>query len=885
MNNIKKLLLIFLPVEILFLIIGISALINYLSADLIKANDYYTQGNEAFMRGNFNSAIENYTQAINIKPKLAPLYYNRARAYFEISETDKALEDCTRAIQRDSKLAEAYGLLGVIYNFNGQYDKAIDNYSRALQLKPSLKENYTNRGNAYCYKGEYDLAIEDYNRRLAIDPREAIVLYDRGNAYAKKEEYDKALQDIDLAIELYPEYRDSYNLRALIFLNSEQYEKAIEEFSELIRMTPGFDLPYLNRGLAYWNLGNYRRAIEDFSQSLIISPDLFSAYFYRGRVYARQGFQDLARADYESSLATAVQYTDVRGLLKAAADLTRHIYKEYPFLNRLGRDRTGDIVRNGLALAIDRTEKLRSVGARGPEFMLEYLNLYYAGVDFEINYGNKEKAFDYSESLRSRGFLDQMGIEAALNLDGLDSNDVQKIRNLIEEIENCQNILNSYAGKTVEGDRRFVDAGTRLENAETQLAALEDLTARRVPRYAELRRPHIVSAAEAVAFCGEERVILEYVLWDSGMDSDMSINSYCLVVGKNGINAVKLDPQFNYTGTINVLRRKIYELDDISSFETERNNLYAALIQPVLHLIPDDVKEILIVPDENLAYLPFDVLRESSTEKDLGESYVISVSPSVSVSAFAARKEERKNEPLIAFGGAWYSRNRQTSARTRDNALANDEAWQQNIAFNNAGAYYSKKFRWLDLPGTEQEVKGLGEMAANSTILLGRDVTEAKVKELSRNGKLSGYPVVHFACHGYFNSDLPVLSGLVMSEVSGRLRSKREDGYLTVPEIAMLNLNANIVILSACDTGRGDVRKGDGMVGLARSLFIAGTRNVGVSLWQISDDVTVEFMHSVYRKVLNEGKSFSTAYFETKKEFRGGKWAHPFYWAAFTIYE
>jgi CHAT domain-containing protein len=129
------------------------------------------------------------------------------------------------------------------------------------------------------------------------------------------------------------------------------------------------------------------------------------------------------------------------------------------------------------------------------------------------------------------------------------------------------------------------------------------------------------------------------------------------------------------------------------------------------------------------------------------------------------------------------------------------------------------------------------------------EVSEKKVKDLSGAGTLKTYPVIHFACHGYFNEEDPAMSGIVFSEVSG-LVNTGEDGYLTVPEIALLDMDARMVVLSACETGLGQVKRGDGMVGLARSFLVAGARNVGVSLWSIRDEATVEVMGRLYRKVI-----------------------------------
>ena len=103
----------------------------------------------------------------------------------------------------------------------------------------------------------------------------------------------------------------------------------------------------------------------------------------------------------------------------------------------------------------------------------------------------------------------------------------------------------------------------------------------------------------------------------------------------------------------------------------------------------------------------------------------------------------------------------------------------------------------------------------------------------------------------------------------------------------MLDFDSRIAVLSACETGLGEVKSGDGMVGLARAFMVAGTERVGVSLWSISDAATVEFMKGVYRRVIDGGVEFGEAYYQEKRQFRRRRagWEHPYYWAAFMLYE
>jgi CHAT domain-containing protein len=246
----------------------------------------------------------------------------------------------------------------------------------------------------------------------------------------------------------------------------------------------------------------------------------------------------------------------------------------------------------------------------------------------------------------------------------------------------------------------------------------------------------------------------------------------------------------------------------------------------------------------------------------------------------------------LAFGGAVYDRNSGSVDRGKRGYVNTGDGRgiipETGALDGGAGKYYSKQLRWLNLPGTETEVRSLQNLAftqGRPTVFTGRDVSEKKVKDLSGDGTLKTFPIIHFACHGYFNEEVPSMSGIIFSEVSG-LVNTGEDGYLTIPEVALLNMDARMVVLSACETGLGQVKRGDGMVGLARSFLVAGAENVGVSLWSISDDATVEFMTRLYRKVIQQNMSFRDAYFTVRNEFRKDpKWGHPFYWAAFTMYE
>ena len=162
---------------------------------------------------------------------------------------------------------------------------------------------------------------------------------------------------------------------------------------------------------------------------------------------------------------------------------------------------------------------------------------------------------------------------------------------------------------------------------------------------------------------------------------------------------------------------------------------------------------------------------------------------------------------------------------------------------------------------------------------------EDKIKEMSLNGRLSEYKMLHFATHGVVVPDLPELSAVVLSQFEQK--ADGEDGYLRMGEIAELKLTADFVNLSACETGLGEIYAGEGVVGLTQAFLIAGANSISVSLWPINDEATSEFMVSVYSKI-EDGEDYSDAISDTKREFilgeYGEEYKKPYYWAPFVYY-
>jgi CHAT domain-containing protein len=187
------------------------------------------------------------------------------------------------------------------------------------------------------------------------------------------------------------------------------------------------------------------------------------------------------------------------------------------------------------------------------------------------------------------------------------------------------------------------------------------------------------------------------------------------------------------------------------------------------------------------------------------------------------------------------------------------------------------------LPGTRREAvavaRELGIPADSGDIRLGLAAGEHEVKTLD----LTAYRYLHFATHGVLAEDVPYLRqpALVLSQ-AGDLRG--EDGFLTVGEILSLRLQADLTVLSACQTGLGQEVTGEGVVGLTRAFLYAGTRAAVVSLWRVEDESTALLMTRFYARI-GRGDPPGLALQRAKAELRAdARFAHPFFWAAFLLY-
>jgi CHAT domain-containing protein len=320
------------------------------------------------------------------------------------------------------------------------------------------------------------------------------------------------------------------------------------------------------------------------------------------------------------------------------------------------------------------------------------------------------------------------------------------------------------------------------------------------------------------------------------------------------------------------------------------------LIAPVAAQLGN--KRLLVVGDGALQYLPFAALPTPPTPRIPGGASQGGVSQDLvpllveheivylpSASTVAVLRNEPNGRKIAAkaiavladpvFGTndpRLNSNSGQGSGTQLENSNVNRRALE--LSALSANVTFSR------LPFTRQEAERILALVPAAQRMQAFDFAANRAIATSR--ALQNYRIIHFATHGILNSTQPELSGVVLSLVD----EKRvyQNGFLQLRDIFNLNLPAELVVLSACETGLGEEVKGEGLVGLTRGFMYAGSPRVVVSLWSVSDQATSELMVKFYKKMLHDGLKPAAALRAAQLEmWQNSQWKEPYYWAAFTL--
>jgi tetratricopeptide (TPR) repeat protein len=288
-----------------------SAMADYSKAIEVNPRSVIAYNNRGNLRRNLGDregAIADFTAVLTIDPQSAVAYNNRGIVHVDLSRYADAIADYTQAIALQPGFASAYNNRGNAYSDTEQYPAAISDYEQAIGIQPNFAIAYSNLGNVRRLLKDLSTAIQAYDQSLAIDPSLTIAYYNRGITRRQLGDHQGAIADYSTTIEQDPNHLYAYYHRANALHYLGDSHGAIADYSQVLRLNPRYLSAYYNRSVARTAIEDFSGAIEDLDRALQLDPEFAPAYYQRGWILSHGGQHQLALADYDRTIEIAPQH-------------------------------------------------------------------------------------------------------------------------------------------------------------------------------------------------------------------------------------------------------------------------------------------------------------------------------------------------------------------------------------------------------------------------------------------------------------------------------------------------------------------------------------------------------------------------------------------------
>ena len=858
-------------------------------------------------RGERRKGLEYFLRALPLRSPAAPVglantLNNIAMVYSWLGERRKALANMGQvaAILHDTgdlpKESTVLSNMCVVNSDLGEYKEALAQCNQALEIKREFQDLggqaavFKNLGSVYAGLGDYQKALDLYLQSRALFKSlndregEALVTNNVGWAYAQVGEYEKAIEVQSQALPVFQEQGNKYALATLLsniavnYSNLKNFQKALEIQLQVLPLRSEKDDPsgkaitLGNIAVCYSKLGDKQKALEYYTQALALHR---VSQNQRQLAITLKNFGTFLRD--EGQTTKALDYlNEARTISTAIGDRTTQATVLFE-LARLEFDR-GSLVDAGKLIeeATNTIESVR-VSLKSQQLRTSYLASVRKYYEFQIevlmklhqqrpNEGFDAAALQISEKSRARSLLELLREARAEIRHGVEPSLIEReesLRRLIAEKAEEQTRL--LSGKYTEEKAR--DLAQQLEALTTEYDQLQSRIRQASPRYAALIEPVPIGVkAIQKQLLDENTLLLEYALGEQ--------KSFVWAVTPDSVQSFELPGR----ATIEQEAKRYYQLlaDRNASLAEASTSLTGMLLAPVAGELKQ--KRLVIVAEGVLQYLPFATLQSPEGSRPLIVDHEIVTLPSASVLAvlredFANRKPAPRSVAVLAdpVFSANDARLNQQASHTEGSSVWNDA--QRSASESGLDGLVRLRF-------SRQEADQIVRVANEGRSLKALDFSANRA--VAMDARLSDYRIVHFATHGLINNQHPDLSGIVLSLVDEQGRS--QNGFLRLYDIYNLKLNADLVVLSACQTALGKEIKGEGLVGLTRGFMYAGAPRVVASLWRIDDRGTAEIMKRFYESMLKDGLRPAAALRAAQISMLNDKrWQSPHFWAAFTI--
>ena len=893
--------------------------------------DYYNNVGIAQQHlGNDSSSLETYQKALDYNSarygfyhqNTANNYENIATLYYNFGQYGTALNflDTVELIldslhQPGSPyFASVYNNFGAVLTSKGDYKRAIHYLDEGLRIyekylggeHPDVANVYANTGLLLLDRGDLDKALAYFKKSMSIresnfgkkNPLVARTMIYLGNCFLQKGNFEEAFEYINNGLKIYlnlsgvdpSEIADARNELGYYYEKIFNYKEALKQYNlaldinknKLGRYDPDVANSYARIGQVHLAQKDFEDAASYFDNALLIREktygkhhaDVADAYrllaltcpddescikWHLDRAFAAIHYTNDAAEPFEKVLSPIV-------LLKtylAQGKLDLGFYERTENVAYLYR---ADSV---FAQAIELINFIKtSLEQPGSRLALQdnYYQVYEDAilVKYKLQEHTKDQtfwhqSFDIAEQSNAILLLEAMQTVDAERFTNIPDSLVQKERELKIDLAYLEKLRFEEELKNGSSNRKVLkDINDRIFNLHEEQHKLLTFFRKNHPQYFNLKyNPKTVSVDRIQKkLLREDQTMLAYFVGEDHL--------FAFIISKETFDVVQIDKDFPLEIWVEDFRSSIYQFSPLKKdldylnqkFTNIGHELYQLLIQPVIDKL--NTNSLVIVPGGTLGYLPFDALLVSQPMHygDFDSHDYLIKHFQISYTYSATLLEEmsqgnHKRRPLIAFAPSYFG---DTLNVTRSN-----DPWRAVLG----------KLRF-----NVQEATAIHDMMGGELYL------DSMANEATFMERAPHAGILHLATHGKANDRHGEYSYLAFYQFPDSI----ENELLFVKNLYNMHIPASLVVLSACETGIGELQRGEGIVSLARGFSFAGAASIITTLWSIDDNASANIMVDFYKN-LNDGQNKDEALRNAKLDYielnRGNNRTHPLYWAAF----
>ncbi len=774
---------------------------------------------------------------------------------------------------------------------------------RELSIPHEQAEALTNLGFIEQRKGNWQEALQFFARAQSLFDEKAEpyqmgrVTAGIGESFLESGLPENGLQKFQQAREYYRQAESPRAVAAMTWQIGQSqyllgdYQTALTTLQQALQDAASIKEPMF-MALCHDFLGRTYYAIDDAPTALIHfetavqlyirvgSPkEAASARALIGQVYQKQGKIEKARQYYQNALKT---FQDLSDQLNESAAFYALGNLELQQNNLPGAE-------NYLQRSIELTENIRRVSTSSDltaAFSATVHARYERYIECLLRQDQRQpdenlvaRAFQASESARGRSLSELLRATQTNLAPGIDAELARREKELRQALRVREDYRVRLLGSQYKKEE--LDAlSTEIANLEAVYKRLNETIRQRFPSYDQIVRPEswTLKQIQDQVIADDDTTLLEYSL---GTDV-----SYVWAITRNSIASYELPAQ----DRIEAVVKKVYSLlknPEPGVNDAQLTLATAELSQMILAPVAAQLikRQLIVVADGPLHYIPFQVLPLAGGEPLIGKSEVVNA-PSASILGqlkIETAKRAPRSKVLTAFGNPVFASN---YAQQRNATTASQSAEQLATKRPpNAVRDVEPEGDTVD-PATLQrlffstlELENLREVAgAETSVVTGFEASRENLAKVD----LSNYEILHIATHGYFDPKHPEKSGLFLSTIDRD--GNPQNGFVALTDIYSLHAPVDLVVLSACRTGLGKEVRGEGLIGLTRGFMYAGASSVVASLWKVDDEATSELMKRFYANMLQRHMTPAAALQAAQNSIRQEpQWRSPYFWAAFTL--